>query len=164
MRALWQGFLSWGWMAAGGLVLLAGFMRVVGFRVKKARAYMKEHPGVIGRLVFTVTMVSVILGGAIFCIGNVIEAGEAALNDDLPGAWKVLYDSMGEMEGYVNQEARLLTLGVFLENAEDLPSLGLTGFTRIVNQAFSDSSAMGQSVPLTDMLKKFVTITAPEVP
>jgi len=167
MKALWQSFLSWGWMIAVGLMLLGGFTRMAGFRIKKARAHMKEHPGLLGKLAFTVTAVSVVVGGALFCISNAAEAREAALNDDLPGAWKVLYESMNEME---EEQARLLTLGVFLENApEDAPTLGLAGFTRIMNGAFTgggnDQNADTAEIQnLTKMLKRFVTVPAFEAP
>jgi hypothetical protein len=159
LKGLSQAFFTWGWMVALGLVALAAILRMVGFRIKKARAYMKEHPGLLGKMVYGVTIASIVLGTGAFFLNTTLQAREVALNDDLPGAWRVLYDNLEDM---AVEEARLMTLSVFLENADDtVPQLGLDGFTRILNQAIPQSVSpqqAGEVQRITDLLKKFVRI------
>lgn len=157
LNALWQGFLSWGWMLAGGLVFLAAVVRMMGFRIKKARAYMKEHPGVFGRAVFGVTLASIVLGSAAFGLNTWHKASEAALTKDLPGVWRVLYEQMGE---FTEHEARMVALSVFTENASDeLPPLPFAGFSRLMTQALDDQQAgSNEWANLKTILEKFVKI------
>ncbi len=156
MNALWQGLLSWGWMIAGGLALLVTVVRMMGFRIKKARTYMKEHPGILGKAVFGVTVASIALGSAAFGVSTWHKTSEAAIDNDLPGAWRVLYEQLDE---FAEHETRMLALSVFTNNAGDeLPPLPFTGLARFLSLEDGNFSGAEAMASFKELLEKFVEI------
>lgn len=159
LDSVWKAVLSWGWMVAGGLVLLAGVWRLMRSRIQRARAYAKEHPGRLSKIVYGVTVASIVIGGATWAISTGFKASAAAKEKSLPGAWSVLYD---EIKSLNKSETKLIAIETFIgsTDSQNLPPLPFDGFTQLLENT-CDCGYSLELNKLRDLLGPFVQVATP---